>query len=686
MRSLLNGLKFHGHAIKSGFTPTIFTSNQLIGLYSEHGLIHEGLKLFDEMPERNVFSWNAMIWAYVGTRNLEQAQALFESAPEKDSVTYNSLLSGYARTDGYQIHALRLFMEMQSRGDRVKVDEFTLATMLNLTAKLRVPSYGRQLHSFMVKTANDSSGFVVSALIDMYSKCGCFREACHAFNWDSDFAVDLVSKNAMLAACCREGELKMAGDLFWSQPELNDTVSWNTLIAGYAQNGYEEEAIKLFHRMSEDGFRWSEHTFASILNACSSLKNLKLGKEVHAWVLRNRMSCNPFISGGIVDVYCKCGNMKYAESVHAAIGMDNSFSITSMIVGYSSQGNMVEARRLFDSFPHKNSVVWTAMFSGHLKSQQCDAVFELLSEFKAKEATVPDALILISVLGACGMQAIIDPGKQVHAYILRLGIEMEEKLTSAMVDMYSKCGNIIYAQNVFQRATVGDLILYNVMMAGYAHHGYENEAILLFEEMLKKRFRPDEVTFLALLSACRHSGLVRMGEKYFYSMTKDYAIKPDIDHYACIIDLYGRTNQLEKAVAFMKRVPIECDGVLLGTFLNACKINKNVELAREAEEELLRIEGENGARYVQLANLYAAGGKWLEMGRIRKKMRGKEVKKHAGCSWVYVENKVHIFTSGDRSHSQTEAVYSVLLCLTLELNNAFKWKLELGHFIEGVIM
>lgn len=685
MRSLKEGLKFHAHNIKAGFTPEIFTSNQLITLFSKHRLILEAQKLFDELPERNVFTWNAIICAHVKTQNLVQAQALFDSAPEKDSVTYNSILSGFVRTDGYETHAIKLFLNMQSASDRVKVDEFTLTTMLNLTAKLCIPCYGRQLQSFMVKTGNDADRFVTSALIDMYSKCGCFRDSCQAFNFCKGVGVDLVTKNVMVAACCREGELEMARDVFWNQPELNDEVSWNTLISGYAQNGGGEEAIELVGCMSKSGFRWNEHTCASVLSACSSLKNLNLCKEVHAWVLKDGMSSNPFISSGIVDVYSKCSNMKYAESVHAAIGLENSFSITSLIVGYSFQGTMVEAKRLFDSSSDKNFVMWTAMFSGYVKSQQCEAVFELLKEFNAKGGTIPDALFLISGLGACALQADMGPGKQIHGYALRSGIEIDEKLISAMVDMYSKCGNIMYARFLFERAIVRDSILYNVMIAAYAHHGYEKEAIQIFDEMLERGFRPDEVTFLALLSACRHSGLVEIGEKYFYSMVENYVITPGNDHYACMIDLYGRSNQLEKAVEFMRKIPIERDAVLLGTFLNACKISRNVELAREAEEELLRIGDDNRAGYVQLANVYAAEGQWVEMGRIRKKMRGKEVKKFAGCSWVCVKNRVHIFTSGYRFHSQTEAIYSILDCLNFELDDMVKGKLVLQHSVRGVI-
>ncbi|KAL4038012.1 hypothetical protein IC575_001615 [Cucumis melo] len=665
MKHLKHGLLCHVQGIKSGFTPTIFTSNQLINFYAKHGLLNDAQKLFDEMPERNVFSWNAIISAYIKSQNLRTARALFDSAVYKDLVTYNSMLSGYARSDGYEGKALGFFMEMQTAPDMIRIDEFSLIIMLNLTAKLCVISYGKQLHSFMLKTANDLSVFAASSLIDMYSKCGFFKEACRVY-YGCGEVVDSVSRNAMVAACCREGEIDVALDLFWKELEQNDVVAWNTMISGFVQNGYEEESLKLFVRMADEKVGWNEHTFASVLSACSNLRSLKLGKEVHTYVLKNRLIANPFICSGLVDVYCKCNNMRYAESVHSELRMQNVYSITSMIVGYSSQGNMAEARKLFDSLDEKNSVVWTALFFGYVKLQQCEAVFELLSEYR-KEAKVPDVLILISIIGACAIQAALAPGKQIHSYMLRAGIKLDTKLTSSLVDMYSKCGSIIYAERIFREVSDKDSIIYNIMIAGYAHHGWENEAVQLFEEMVENDLKPDAITFVALLSACRHGGLVELGEHFFDSMSNDYNINPEIDHYACMIDLYGRANQLDKALEFMRKIPIQLDAVIWGAFLNACRINGNAELAREAEDELLVIEGENGARYVQLANVYAAEGNWEEMGRIRKKMKGKEVKKNAGCSWVFVESKFHVFISGDRFHSKNEAIYSTLASLTDEL-------------------
>ncbi|KAK3420812.1 hypothetical protein EUGRSUZ_G01890 [Eucalyptus grandis] len=342
------------------------------------------------------------------------------------------------------------------------------------------------------------------------------------------------------------------------------------------------------------------------------MRNSKLGKEIHAWVLRDGVISNLFVKSALVDVYCKCGNMKYADLVYATIECKNPFLTTSMIVGHSSQGNMSEARRLFDSLNEKNSIVWTALFTG-----------------------------------ACVLQAALDPGKQIHAYSLRKGMEMEEKLISATIDMYFKSGSTEYAGKIFKKFTERDLILYNIMISGYANHGHEDQAMELYKEMLERGLKPDEVTFIALLSASRHSGLGETGEKYFKSMVEDYKMVPETDHYACMIDLYGRANRLEKAMDLMKKIPRNSDPVILGAFLNACKINRN----SRKRSGRAAIAEEN----------------WAEMRKIREKMRGKETKKLAGCSWVYLENGIHAFTSGDTLHSKAEAIYSILEFLSADL-------------------
>ncbi|KAL6008275.1 hypothetical protein ACLOJK_033781 [Asimina triloba] len=664
MKSVTQRVGIFARFIKSGrHTSSIFISNHIIEAYCNSGRVQDARHMFDEIPERNVFTWNAIIHGYVSNNDIAEARLLFDSAPIKDSVTYNSMISGYVRL-GRDREALDLFAQMQKNGFRV--DEFTLTVMLNLTSKLPVLPYGKQIHALMMKTASDYRCFGVISLIDMYSKCGCFADACQAFEGADES--NSVSKNAMVAACCREGELDMALNLFWGHPAVNDAVSWSTLISGFTQNGLGKMALALFVQMGKHGIRPNEHAFASILSACSSVKSLRHGREAHAYVLKNGLILNQFVSSAIVDFYCKCDDLKHAASVHDAFNAsDNAFSTASMIMAHCSRGNMAEARRLFDSLSEKNSVVWTALFSGYLRLEQCDAIFNLFREFVCRETWLPDPLILVSVLGACTIQAVLRLGKEIHAFVVRTGMETEDKLVTAMVDMYAKCGDIKYAKEIFQLVSARDQVVYNAMIAGFAHHGREREAIHLFEQMLESNVKPDVITFIALLSACRHAGLVKEGLNYFNSMSKDYGIAPEIDHYSCMVDLLGRAGSLDKALLLIEGMEIEADAIIWGTFLNACRMNQNVDLARIAEERLISLQADNGARYVQLANVYAAQGEWSEMGRIRRKMRGREVRKIAGCSWIYVENEVNTFTSGGGDHAKAESIYATLTSLREEM-------------------
>ncbi|RID63294.1 hypothetical protein BRARA_E02311 [Brassica rapa] len=667
MNSVKHGFLHHTRSIKAGLALTTVSSNHLVNIYSRNGLLQEARKVFDEMPDRNVYSWNAMISSYVKSNDLKEANKLFRTVNSKrDLVTYNTLLSGFAKTDGCESEAIEMFGEMRRKEeDGNWVDDFTLTIMLKLSAKLTNAFYGEQLHGVMVKTGNDASKFAVSSLVHMYSKCGKFKEVCNVFDGSCVEVIDGVAKNAMVAAYCREGDIDRSLSIFWRNPELNNTVSWNTLIWGYAENGFEEEALKMAVSMEESGLKWDEHTTAAVLNVVSSLKSLKIGKEVHGRVVKIGSYSNKFISNGIVDVYCKCGDMKYAESVHLLYGFGDLYSTSSMIVGYSSQGKMVEARRLFDSLFDKNLVLWNAMFLGYLKVCQPDYVLELAREFIAKEDKVTDSSVMVSILGACSLQASIEPGKEIHCHSLRSGTLMDKKLVTAFVDMYSKCGNVEYAAKVFGSSFERDTVMYNAMLSGYAHHGHDAKAFKLFEDMTEAGLKPDEITFIALLSACRHSGLVLEGEKYFKSMTEVCNISPEVGHYTCMIDLYGKTNRLDEAIELMKGIDeSEEDAVILGAFLNACNLNKSTELVKEVEEKLLDIDGCNGSRYIHLANSYASSGRWDEMRQIRNRMRGKELGKFYGCSWAYIDNQLHMFRSSDSSHFRTEAIYSMLHFVT----------------------
>ncbi|CAN6486928.1 unnamed protein product [Victoria cruziana] len=660
MRSFKECVRLQTFFIKAAMLPPVHVLNQIIHAYSKNWFIREARQLFDKMPDRNVFTWNNMINGYIINDNLLEAQGLFKLVPEKDTVSYNSIISGCTRSSCME-EAVIFFREMQANS--IRMDEFTLTTMLNLAANLSELSYGIQIHAFFVKSAN-SNIFLCSAMIDMYSKCGNLDYAVKLFGEMSQ--KDMVSTNAMVAAYFRNGELQQGLKLF-KEMDIHDTVSWNTVLSGYVQNGDAEKALEIFIDMAQIGVPQNGHTFGSILSAAASLMNARLAKYVHARVLRNGLISNSFIIRGLVDVYCKCGNLKHAELVAHEIPHENAYPIISLIVGHASRGDLYEASRLFDLLPEKNTVAWTALITGHSRLQQSQIALSLFREFQKKEAAKTDELILISGLRACALQAAFEPGKQIHGYIIRKQIRSNVKIGNALLDMYSKCGSIKYAEEIFRKVENKDLVLYNSMMAGYANNGREMDAINLFEDMIQEEIQPDEISFLAILSACRHTGLVVEGENFFNSMVTNHGISPGMDHYACMIDLFGRSNCMDKAEEMIQNIQQEPDAIVLGAFLNACRINGNTKLAGAMEEKLLSLEAENGARYVQFANLYAAEGMWSEMGRIRRKMRGKEVKKSAGCSWVHIQNKVFTFISGDNSCLEAQAVYATLESLNEEM-------------------
>ncbi|KMZ74701.1 putative Pentatricopeptide repeat-containing protein [Zostera marina] len=653
---------------------TMFCCNKLIEFYFKTGAYNDARRMFDEMPHRNVFTWNTMIHGCIRAGKLADARSVFDCSPDKDSVTYNSMISGYA-VNSCETHAVELFKEMRSRG--VPVDDYTISTMLNVTAKLSDVEYGRQIHGTLIKMGNDVEGFKVSSLIDMYSKCGSFSDARHVFKHGEKRGVllDMVTKNAMIASCCREGEIDIALDLFWRIPYLRDVVSWNTLISGCAQNGRPEISLRLFIQMvsntTSDGIAWNKHTIAGILKACTDLKRLMQGKQVHAAALKKlELSSNQFLTSSIVNFYNKCGHLTSAEAVYRRIHEENLFATTSMIVGYLQNGMIEEAMSIFDSLSETNSAVWTAVFNGYLKSQRCQEVFDLFRDSANHDPMIRDVSVLITVICACAIQADLGVGKQIHGFMTRIGISTKDlKPGTAIVDMYAKCGKIGSAEEIFNRVISKDRVLYNAMIAGFAHNGQEMKSVLLFEEMVTKKNcaePPDAATFIALLSACRHGGLVETGEKYFNDMLTKYGIAPELDHYSSMVDLLGRANQLDKALALMKTVPFELDSVIWGTLLSSCWTNGNTKLAVMTEEVLLKMDMQNSSRYVQLANTFASKGEWREVERVRRKMKGGYLtKKLAGCSWVQVENKINVFTSGDKFHSEAEAVYDT----TESLNN-----------------
>lgn len=390
--------------------------------------------------------------------------------------------------------------------------------------------------------------------------------------------------------------------------------------------------------MLSDGLRPDQFTFASVLSACASLLDLRWGKKVHSHSIITGFEKDVFVGSALVDMYIKCDNI------------DNAFKV-------------------FDKMPERNVVSWTAMMVGFAQKGYGDKALSHFSQMHCA-GMKPDELTFASVLSACASLTALEQGKQVHVHIVRSGYEAFVGVSNALVTMYAKSGSIDDAEQVFKKMLVQDEVSWTALVVGYAHHGLAKEALEVFDEMLSKGMSPDHVTFIGVLSACNHAGLIDEGCRYFDSMTKCHQITPKVDHYACMIDLLGRSGRLNEAETLIDNMPFEPDATVWGALLSACRTHGNVDVGKRAAEKLFELEPRNAATYVQLSNTYAAAGRWDDAARVRRMMKERGVKKVAGCSWIEVKSKWHAFVAGEKSHPQLKEITEILKKLSGKMKEA----------------
>eukprot|EP01018_Ginkgo_biloba_P038787 Gb_40303 [translate_table: standard] len=523
-----------------------------------------------------------------------------ERKPQGNSV-YSRKLCGIGRVKE-ALGNLRNIME--NRGI-ILVDINTYASLLQECIDMKSVIRGMVVQAQMIKTGFEFDVYLQTKLVIMYAKCGSVEAARLVFD---------------------------------KMPKRNE-VSWNAMIAGYSQHGYNEEALILLYEMQQAGMKQDQYSFASILKACASLEAMEYGKQVHTCVVKTRFQSHVFVGSALVDMYAKCGNAK-------------------------------SARCVFDRMSRRNVVSWNAMITGcahHGYFNEALSLFYQMRQFSMN----PDQFTFASILRACASLAALELGKQVHACTMRsVDFESDVFLGNALINMYAKCGSIEDARHVFDKTSQRDVISWTTMIAGYGKHGHGEEVVQLFEQMQLTGMKPDHVTFLAVLSACSHAGLVDEGWHYFDSMRRDYCIPPREEHYACMVDLLGRAGHLNEAREIIDRVPFEPTACMWGALLGACRNHGNTELGKGAAERLFELDPQKAGNYVVLSNMYAAAGRWEDVINVREMMKERGIKKEPGCSWIEVKKRVHDFVIGDRSHPQTEEIYAVLERLTQEMKKA----------------
>eukprot|EP01018_Ginkgo_biloba_P001307 Gb_24666 [translate_table: standard] len=548
---------------------------------------------------------NKLVTMYAKCGNLVDGRMIFDQMPERDVVSWTIVIAAYARHEHVE-EAVALFYQMHR--SYIKPNQFTFASVLPAFANLASLEKGKEIHEKIIRSGFQSNVFVANALVDMYSKCGNIEDARHLFD-------------------------KM---------HQRNVISWTAIITGYAQNGNGDETLKLFREMQLLGVKPNSKTFASVLPACTRLSALEQGVEIHGEIVRSGFHSDIFVGNALVDMYAKCGSVEIARKLFDKMHQRNDVSWTAMIAGYAQNGNVDEALKLFQKMPKRNVVSWTAMIARHAQSGLGDKALKLFRQMQLA-AVQPNSKTFASLLPACANLAALERGKEVHEAIIRSGFHSDVFVGSALVDMYAKCGNIGYARKLFDKMPQRDVVSWTVMIAGYAMHGCGKEALRVFEQMQHSGTNPDQVTFLGVLSACCHAGLVDEGKQYFASMSQYYCITPAMEHYGCMVDLLGRCGHLDEAQYFINKMPIKPDATVWVCLLGACKIHNNIELGKHVAEFIFDLNPENAAPYVLLSNIFAAAGRWDDIEKVRKMMKDRRVRKKPGCSWIEVNKQVHAF-------------------------------------------
>lgn len=494
-------------------------------------------------------------------------------------------------------------------------------------------------------------------LIGMYFKCGDEVDARKVF--DKMFVRNLYSWNNMLSGYAKMRNLKEARSLFDKMPE-RDVVSWNTMVIGYAQSGVWDEALRFYRELRRSSIGYNEFSFAGVLTVCVKSKELELTRQIHGQVLVAGFLSNVVLSSSVVDAYAKCGEMVDARRLFDSMPVRDVLAWTTLVSGYAKWGDMKLASELFAQMPEKNPVSWTSMISGYARNGLGHEALALFSEMLLFQVP-PDQFTFSSCLCACASIASLKHGKQIHASLLRSNLRANTIVVSSLIDMYSKCGNLEAGRLVFKlMGDKQDTVLWNTMMSALAQHGHGIEALQMFEDMVSLGVKPVRTTFIVILNACSHSGLVQEGRRLFKSMTDDHGIVPDEEHYACLIDLLGRAGCFDKLINQLVNMPCKAGDQVLNALLGVCRIHGNTELGRKVAEHLIELEPQSPAPYVLLSSIYAEQGRWELVEKVRQLMDTRRVRKERAISWVEVDSRVHAFTVSDRLHPLKEEIYSVL--------------------------
>ncbi|WCJ23144.1 Tetratricopeptide repeat (TPR)-like superfamily protein [Euphorbia peplus] len=667
-RELPDVKRLHALLVVLGRTQNFLVPAKLINLYACLDELSFSRKTFDQIPKKNVDTCNSIISAYVRHSHFHEALDCFSrffltSGIQPDFYTFPPLVKACQNLKvGTKIHcsilkrgfewdvfvaaslinmysrfglagmACKLFDALPIRDgglwnamisgyckngniiealdivdkmilEGVKIDAVTAAVILPVCAQLGDFLCGKLIHSLVIKQGLELELFVSNSLVNMYAKFGSLTEAQKVFD----------------------------------QMARKDVVSWNSIIAAYEQNNYVITARSFFDKMQQIGIRPDLLTIISLASIVSALKDHRNTRSIHGFIMRKGWFMEYIVIGNaMVDMYTKIGETDTARSV-------------------------------FERLPVKDVISWNTLITGYAQNGLANEAIEAFNMMETCEEVKPNQGTWVSILPAYSHVGALRKGMRIHGHVIKNSLYLNVFVATCLVDLYGKCGKLDDALSLFYELPREDSVPWNAIIACVGVHGHGAKALELYREMIAEGVKPDHVTFVSLLSACSHSGLVSDGQWCFNMMQEEHGIKPTLKHYGCMVDLYGRAGNLEMAYNFIKDMPMQPDASMWGALLGACRIHGNIELGKHVSDRLFEVDSENAGYYVLLSNIFATVGKWEGADKVRSIARGRGLRKTPGWSSIEVNNKVDVFYTGNRTHPKCEEIYRELRDLTAKI-------------------
>ncbi|KAF5205540.1 Pentatricopeptide repeat [Thalictrum thalictroides] len=587
---------------------------------ASNGEFGEAVNLFDQMPHPDLFSYNTMITGLMKYGETISARQVFDLMPFKDVVSWNSMIGGYIN-NACMSEALLFFDRMPTRN--VITWNLVMSGLANLGSFDLVEDHFRKMPE------RDVASWTI--MISVLASVGRIVEARDFFEQIPE--KDVRAWNAMLMGYAYNDKIEIAEVLFLNM-HVKDSDSWNGLISGLVENQRIHDAVAFFTYMPQ--------------------------KSSRSW--------NSILSGLI-----RCGLTEQAHALFEKSPYNDIVTWTNMVIGYFELRKVGVATKLFELMPKRDATAWNATIFGLGENDHGEDGLKLYLRM-IEDALCPDEATFTSVLTICSTLPSLDFGEQAHGQIIKSGSDSFTSVSNAVITMYARCGSMYSAMLAFSCMSSHDIVSWNSIICGYAHHGYGMEALKIFKRMRSVGVQLDQITFIGVLSACSHTGLVEQGRCYFDFMRYKCFIQPTCEHYTCMVDLLGRFGYIEEAMSFIKQMKedgVEASASVWGALLGACRIHRNVKVGTLATEKVLDMDPFNVGIYIILAEMYMDDGRIQDSEKIMAQMKEKGLKKQPGCSWIEVNNSVHVFLAGDGSHPDFSEIRFALDLLTIDADIGF---------------